>query len=353
MDDEEREHYIKLLSFTFRISLDTLHLYFEIRILDKEEFFFFLDRCKHVLFHALHPAVSCCECRNESIPLSKKPPRLYPAQFNLLFDIKNSTLQSHHNKTTQHCLCKYSASRSVKVDSLDISLVYAIIMICCPSIHGNPQWIRNIRDTRNFLTHTTNCQLAKNEYDTWLAFVENATLDLAKVVCSTFYNMVQRQISDFKKDKLSSNTVKDILASSYDDVCKRFESLMSNLVIQESKSIIQESKSMSRDIIDHIKKCKDELSIDINELIFEVKTHTCQQFPSQKITEESIETACATSTPQTAQPQSTQSKIENKCYVEWKLAIPGTQNVSEIKNALQNISCLLKQWLEIEFVYIE
>ena len=108
--------------------------------------------------------------------------------------------------------------------------------------------------------------------------MENATLDLAKVVSSTFYNMVQRQISDFKKDKLSSNTVKDILASSYDDVCKRFDSLTSNLVIQESKS-------MSRDIIDHIKKCKDELSIDINELIFEVKTHTCQQFPSQKITE--------------------------------------------------------------------
>ena len=27
----------------------------------------------------------------------------------------------------------------------------------------------------------------------------------------------------------------------------------------------------------------DELSIDINELIFEVKTHICEQLPSQKI----------------------------------------------------------------------
>ena len=50
--------------------------------------------------------------------------------------------------------------------------------------------------------------------------MENATLDLAKIVGSTFCKMVQKQISDFKKDKLSSNTVKDILASSYDDVCK-------------------------------------------------------------------------------------------------------------------------------------
>ena len=135
------------------------------------------------------------------------------------------------------------------------------------------------------------------------------------------------------------------LASSNDDVCKRFDSLTSNLVIQESKS-------MSRDIVDHIKKYKDELSIDINELVFDVKTHKCEQFPSQKITEESGETGYATSTLETAQPQSTQSNIENKCHVEWKLATPDTRNVSEIKNTLQNVSCLLKQWFEIEFDYI-
>ena len=220
MDDEEREHYTKLFRFTFGISIDVLHLYFEIKILDKEEFFLFLDRCKHVLFHARHPSVYCCECRNGFIPLSKNSPPLYSKQFNLLFDIENSTLQCLHNKTVRHCLCKYSASRSVTVDSLDISLVYAIVKICCPSIHGNPQWIKDVKDTRNFLAHQSNCRLTKDEYDTWLAFVENATLDLAKVVSSKLCKMTQNQILDFKKDKLSSNTVKDILASSNDDVCK-------------------------------------------------------------------------------------------------------------------------------------
>jgi hypothetical protein len=220
MDDEEIEHYTKLLTFTFGISLDVLHHYFEIRVLDKEEFFFFLDRCKHVLFHALHPTESCCECRNGSIPLSKKLPTLYPDQFNSLFDIENSTLQSLHNKTVQHCLCKYSASRSVTVDSLDISLVYAIVKTCCASLHGNPQWIKDVKDTRNFLAHTNNCRLTKDEYDTRLNTVEKATLDLAKVVSPTFLKMIQKQISDFKKDVPSSNTVKDILESSNDDVCK-------------------------------------------------------------------------------------------------------------------------------------
>ena len=213
MEDEEREHYTKLLIFTCGISLDVFHLYFEIKILDKEELFLFLDRCKHVLFHALHPAVLCCQCRNVSIPLSKKQPRLYPDQFNLLFDITKSTLQSHHNKAIQHCLCKYLASRSVEVDSFDISLLYAIVKICCPSIHGNPQWITYIKDTRNFLAHTTNCRITKDEYDTRLAFVENATLDLAKVVSLKLGKMTQKQISDFKKDMLSSATLGPISSS--------------------------------------------------------------------------------------------------------------------------------------------
>ena len=44
--------------------------------------------------------------------------------------------------------------------------------------------------------------------------------------------------------------------------------------------------------------------------------------------------------------------VPDKCRVEWKLATPDTWDVSEIKNTLQNVSCLLKQWFEIEFVYI-
>jgi len=44
--------------------------------------------------------------------------------------------------------------------------------------------------------------------------------------------------------------------------------------------------------------------------------------------------------------------VSDKCRVEWKLATPDTWNVSEIKNTLQKFSCLLKQWFEIEFVYI-
>jgi hypothetical protein len=50
--------------------------------------------------------------------------------------------------------------------------------------------------------------------------VENATLYLAKIVGSELCQMTEKRISDFKEDKLSSNTLKDMLASSNDDVCK-------------------------------------------------------------------------------------------------------------------------------------
>jgi hypothetical protein len=43
--------------------------------------------------------------------------------------------------------------------------------------------------------------------------VEIATLELAKVVNSTILKMTKKQISYFKKDVLSFNTVKDILES--------------------------------------------------------------------------------------------------------------------------------------------
>jgi hypothetical protein len=44
--------------------------------------------------------------------------------------------------------------------------------------------------------------------------------------------------------------------------------------------------------------------------------------------------------------------VSDKCRVEWKLATSDTWNVSKIKNALEHWSGSLKQWFEIEFVYI-
>jgi hypothetical protein len=60
--------------------------------------------------------------------------------------------------------------------------------------------LKSLPDTRNFLAHNKNCLLTKDEYDTWLNTVEKATLNLAKVVSSSSLKMIQKQISDFKKD---------------------------------------------------------------------------------------------------------------------------------------------------------
>jgi hypothetical protein len=44
--------------------------------------------------------------------------------------------------------------------------------------------------------------------------------------------------------------------------------------------------------------------------------------------------------------------VSDKCCVVWKLATLDTWNVSKIKKTLENLSGSLRQWFEIEFVYI-
>lgn len=41
-----------------------------------------------------------------------------------------------------------------------------------------------------------------------------------------------------------------------------------------------------------------------------------------------------------------------KCRVEWRLETPNTWNLPEIKETLEKFSSLLRQWFEIEFVYV-
>jgi hypothetical protein len=103
---------------------------------------------------------------------------------------------------------------------MDIYLVYAIIKTCCSLTHINLLWIKDVVEARNLLAHARYCQITKDVCDTWLKTVENATLNLAKVVSSSSLQMIQKQISYFKKNMPSYNTVKDIQVSSNDDVCK-------------------------------------------------------------------------------------------------------------------------------------
>lgn len=41
-----------------------------------------------------------------------------------------------------------------------------------------------------------------------------------------------------------------------------------------------------------------------------------------------------------------------KCRVEWRLETPNSWNLVQIKKSLENFSGLLRQWFEIEFVYV-
>lgn len=222
-EDQEHEYYLRLLSFITGPALETLHLYFEMKVLNTLDFFSFLEKHKHVLFHELNPSTPCCECQKVHIAAAKKKGHLIDTQFYLLFEKDEGREIQGHKRTQgrqirQFCLCSFSAKRVTTVDMMDITLLSVVINSCCPpgSISGHPSWIKDIKTTRNFLAHCPNCKITKTEFDQRFTLTEQSVLNLASVVGSTCHKLIKSQISYFQKSELS--TVRDIIKNSNDSI---------------------------------------------------------------------------------------------------------------------------------------
>ncbi|CAG2251240.1 unnamed protein product [Mytilus edulis] len=254
LSDDECGYYMKLITFILGIGMKVLHTYFEQNILNAKEhleFYMFLDENKHNLYHECYPKVKCCKCsQNCRDPPSKKG-SLSKKQFMLLFESGPLTEMGHyetgnHNEITMECLCRIIAKRSNDVDCMDITLMYAIIQSCCfkdsTVIHGNPRCIEVIKATRNFLAHVTNARISKFEYDSRWLETEQAILEIGSSLGNYFAKLY--------KEKLMISKIK-----------------LQTIIEDQRKCIVH----IKDEIIDHLRKYKDELSIDIQKLRFEVK----------------------------------------------------------------------------------
>lgn len=214
MDDYKQ--YLKLLSFVVGISTDVVHHYFEIRILDTLTFETFLNREKHVLFHEHIPTIKCCQCALLSLAAQHKRCFLTKSQFSLLFD-SNGPVEPNHEKRSrsgtvlEYCLHSYSAVRNVSVDVMDITLVCEIVRKCCPSIPGNPSWLKAIRKTRNDLFHLSSGQLSTQEFEKEWKILATAVIQIAGVIGTSYQTTIRKQIAELKNDILALDVVKDII----------------------------------------------------------------------------------------------------------------------------------------------
>lgn len=228
LDEDERYH-MQLHAFTHGIGMEVLHLYFEQKILKEEEFYMLLERNKHYLFHDFYSYVQCCECFKNSNGGPSRKGCLNKSQFLKLFDINPPTEQDHfkkglHDEVIKDCLCRINAKTSNDVDCMDIPLMYEIIKSCFlnnrKTFHGNPNFLKTIKDTRNFLAHAPGKRISKSDFDSHLAETEKAILGIASAVGSYVTKLYKRRIDAFKKNDLSLNKVKEIIESSTDEVKK-------------------------------------------------------------------------------------------------------------------------------------
>lgn len=227
--DKECWYYIKLLTFTLGIGMEVLHHYFEQKILNTMDFYVFLDKYKHNLFHECYPRVPCCECSKMSLAVQAKRGCLNESQFLLLFYYSPPTEQNHYqtgrnNEIIKDCLCRIDAKRSNEVDCMDITLMCAVIKSCLinnnKSMHGNPRCIEIIKETRNVLAHTANQRISKCEFESRWANTEQAILGMASVVGNYFTKVIKKKIDAFKRDELSMEKIKEIIESNADEVKK-------------------------------------------------------------------------------------------------------------------------------------
>lgn len=248
-DIEERKFYLQLWAFTTGPAIDAMHMYFEINVLNKKKLETFLNNTnnKHVLFHQCFPEISCCECSVHSLASKGKRGTLESKQLKLLFD-DTSLPQANHEKTigtkiTQYCLCKYSSKCSIDIDSLDITLFYAIVQHCCP-MTMNFSWRKNIKDVRNFLAHHGNGQVGKSDFEKKWKLLEMATLGFASELGSKCLRMFTKEIAQIKS--CSIEILKEILKESNDSLikvvikriitdCQRFMNTFYRLIYEMTK----------------------------------------------------------------------------------------------------------------------
>ncbi|CAG2239876.1 unnamed protein product [Mytilus edulis] len=245
---------------------------------------------------------------------------------------------------------RINAKTSNDVDCMDIPLMYEIIKSCFlnnrKTFHGNPNFLKTIKDTRNFLAHAPGKRISKADFDSYLAETEKAILGIASAVGSFVTKMYKRKIDAFKKNDLSLNKVKEIVESSTDENLQ--------LLIDDQQKNAALVKQVKDELLEQLIKHKDESSIGIRNLRFDITQYNlAMSTSSQKETFHTQDrisqrnTACSS---EVKVPEEGQNP--KKCRVEWRLQTPDTWNLIEIKETLEKFSGVLRPWFEIEFVHV-
>ncbi|VDI15692.1 Hypothetical predicted protein [Mytilus galloprovincialis] len=201
---EGKQRLLQLLAFTNGPAIDVVQQYFEFKIIRQgTDFEDYLNdpQNKHKLFHERYPKIPCCECiRTTSIAAPSKRGCLGYQQFSKLYNENGNVTAGHEqinrNTISQHCICKVSAQKSIKVIDIDLTLLNAIIQHCC-NLHVTTkiaQWMKVIKEVRDTISHLSEGKLEKIMFEQTWKKLEKATLQCAGDIGHTSVKIFQMTI---------------------------------------------------------------------------------------------------------------------------------------------------------------
>ncbi|XP_076079875.1 uncharacterized protein LOC143049980 [Mytilus galloprovincialis] len=310
----------RLQQFYGDVVMNVVHVYFEREVLDKTTFFLFLDKYKHELFHELIPKIQCCECfKSNSIASVSKTGCLDAFQFDLLYD-RSACAETNHeikkgHKFQQYCVCNINPKR-IEATDLDIILIRAVIKTCCKrTLPGNPSWLKEIKDVRNYIYHTGNSsRISKSDFKEKWSLLEKNTLDIAMMTGKAFQYMTQKEIQRLKAEHDTTDRTY-MLAEKENNYLK-----------EEILNVLKNQPGVKQDEIGQISYQLDLILFKITDLEDQIST---------KLKADVIE--------------SEQKEEPTKCYVRWTLSTPSSWCVEDIKRKLRSVTELTN--FKIEFVY--
>ncbi|CAG2205574.1 unnamed protein product [Mytilus edulis] len=368
--------FLKLIKLSFDTSLKVTRAFTRTNVLKDEPLKTFLEVNKHKIYHLWCGYAKCCECSLDYKLTNNKS--LLKDQFTILYDIGSKHSEGHvvrkNNMVVQHCICCINVNPHCSLDKLDITILSSLLTNCATLSPTNEMWLKSVREIRNNICHalSTTC-FDRGRLDKWWTKLEGAVLGLSSKVAIYYEESIKDVVNLLKNSDLTLDNRKefmDLIKAENEKFYEDFIKNQNNNFEKFAEKQEQQCVLLKEDVTKLLQQHKDELSIDLNNLKFEIrqinlpsstsKSSSTMVLPSDQLATQSSSTATVTLDEQATHSrnmdtETDRSNIEGSdiLYVEWRFANPpDSWKVSEMKTALNQMSAMIKQWFKVEFVYI-
>ncbi|XP_052062379.1 deoxynucleoside triphosphate triphosphohydrolase SAMHD1-like [Mytilus californianus] len=326
MEKLEKERlYGRLQQFYDEIVMLVVHIYFEREFLQNGDLNTFLQnkQHKHALFHEFFPKTKCCECKGAAQKPSERKVCLGKYQFNKLYVSSVTEVSNHKEKKgsiiTQHCLCKFQPRQQVKVEDLDIILVYAIHSSCFGAVSppGDPQLFSKIKDIRNDIAHVGRGDaLSLEDFNAKWDILEQSSLEIAKLTCESHQQGIKKQITNLN----ASNDLFDKIKAAAKDASTEIKEIL--------LTVLKNFPTVILDEIGLIIYQREQLTYKFKNLDVQIATRTSNGDENKK---------------------NKNSGDKTEYFVKWTLENPENMSIAYIKKMMQHVTELSSH--KIIFVY--